>query len=55
MIEHYDYYLRRRKFHVITDHSALKAMKTKESFGRIKWEKDYNNTILRLNTAQEKN
>ena len=39
MIEHYDYYLRRRKFHVITDHSALKAMKTKESFGRIKLER----------------
>jgi hypothetical protein len=28
-IEKFDYYLRGRKFTVITDHSALKAMKTK--------------------------
>jgi hypothetical protein len=38
-IEHFDYYLRGRSFKIITDHSALKYIKTKEAFGSIRLER----------------
>jgi hypothetical protein len=38
-IKYFDYYLRGKKFKVITDHTALKAMKTKEIFGNLKLER----------------
>jgi hypothetical protein len=38
-IEQFDYYLRGRKFTVITDHTALKAMKTKPIFGNLRLER----------------
>lgn len=38
-IEHYEYYLKGRKFKVITDHQALIAMKNKEIFGSLKLER----------------
>ncbi|KAI5173831.1 hypothetical protein PAEPH01_2055, partial [Pancytospora epiphaga] len=38
-IEHYDYYVKGRKFTIITDHMALKAMKEKDVFGNLKLER----------------
>ncbi|MGL4849396.1 MAG: RNase H-like domain-containing protein, partial [Clostridium sp.] len=38
-IKYFDYYLRGRRFKVITDHSALKSMKTKHIFGTLKLER----------------
>ena len=38
-VEHYDYFLKGRKFTIITDHIALKAIKDKEIFGNIKLER----------------
>ncbi len=38
-IEHFDYYLRGRKFKVRTDHSALLSIKTKQIFGSLKLER----------------
>lgn len=38
-IEHFDYYLRGRKFKVITDHTALTASRDKHKFGNIRLER----------------
>lgn len=38
-IEHFDYYLRGRKFKVITDHTALRAAKEKHKFGKFRLER----------------
>lgn len=38
-IEHFDYYLKGKKFTIITDHTALKAMKEKHIFGNLKLER----------------
>lgn len=51
-IEYFEYYLRGRKFDVITDHSAAVSMKNKKEFGRIKLERmreriqDYDYNII---------
>ena len=44
-IEKFDYYLRGRKFKVITDHIALVAMKTKPIFGNVRLE-SVNNFVV---------
>ena len=38
-IEYFDYYLRGKRFKVVTDHRALLACKTKENFGNLKLER----------------